>query len=138
MRLFGSVHSAHSDTQQGKVVHVGRIHDVILFYTKTEATHREEIYQPYNDTYIDKFYRHIDEDGRIYQLGDLSLARVALRKEIHSTNFRSNSILALFTRKHMQALYDQGRIVQTSSGSVPRYKRYLDEMPGVPLARCLG
>lgn len=64
--------SAHSDTKQGKVVHVGRIHDVILFYTKTEATQREEIYQPYNDTYIDKFYRHIDEDGRRYQLGDLS------------------------------------------------------------------
>jgi site-specific DNA-methyltransferase (adenine-specific)/adenine-specific DNA-methyltransferase len=32
----------------------------------------------------------------------------------------------------MQKLYEQGRIVQPSEGSVPRYKRYLDEMPGVP------
>src|SRR3954470_12497322 len=28
--------SAHSDTKQGNVIHMGRVHDVILFYTKTE------------------------------------------------------------------------------------------------------
>ncbi len=33
----------------------------------------------------------------------------------------------------MQRLYDEGRIVQPSDGAVPRYKRYLDEMPGVPV-----
>jgi hypothetical protein len=33
----------------------------------------------------------------------------------------------------MQELYAQGRIVQTKPGSVPAYKRYLDEMPGTPL-----
>ena len=30
-------------------------------------------------------------------------------------------------------LIDAGRIVQTGPGRVPAYKRYLDEMPGVPL-----
>ena len=30
-------------------------------------------------------------------------------------------------------MIDAGRIVQTRPGTVPRYKRYLDEMPGVPL-----
>jgi site-specific DNA-methyltransferase (adenine-specific) len=33
----------------------------------------------------------------------------------------------------MQELYEQGRIIQTKPGNVPAYKRYLDEMPGVPL-----
>ena len=33
----------------------------------------------------------------------------------------------------MQQLIDEGRVVQTTPGRVPRYKRYLDEMPGVPL-----
>ena len=33
----------------------------------------------------------------------------------------------------MQELIAEGRIVQTGHGTVPRYKRYLDEMPGVPL-----
>jgi len=33
----------------------------------------------------------------------------------------------------MEELYRQGRIVQTKPGAVPAQKRYLDEMPGVPL-----
>jgi DNA methylase/restriction endonuclease len=33
----------------------------------------------------------------------------------------------------MDELLRQGRIVQTRPGAVPQYKRYLDEMPGVPL-----
>ncbi len=33
----------------------------------------------------------------------------------------------------MQELYEQGKIIQTKSGTVPQQKRYLDEMPGVPL-----
>src|SRR3989440_3899109 len=64
--------SAHSDTRQGKVLHMGRIHDVILFYTKSEKTQRKELYQPYSDTYTSKFYRHADPDGRRYQLDNIS------------------------------------------------------------------
>jgi hypothetical protein len=33
----------------------------------------------------------------------------------------------------MEELYKQGRIIQTKPGTVPQYKRYLDEMPGVPI-----
>ena len=33
----------------------------------------------------------------------------------------------------MKQLYAEGRIVQTRPGTVPRQKRYADEMPGVPL-----
>ena len=33
----------------------------------------------------------------------------------------------------MQGLIDAGRIIQRKPGNVPRYKRYLDEMPGVVL-----
>ncbi len=44
--------SAHSDTRQGNVVHMGRVHDVILFYTKSDAAKRNELYQPYTEDYI--------------------------------------------------------------------------------------
>ena len=33
----------------------------------------------------------------------------------------------------MQELVNAGRVIQTRPGGVPSYKRYLDEMPGVPL-----
>lgn len=35
--------------------------------------------------------------------------------------------------RKMQELIKQGRIIQTRPGAVPRYKRYLDEMPGVAI-----
>jgi adenine specific DNA methylase Mod len=44
--------SAHSDTVQGNVIHMGRVHDVILFYTKMDVAKRNEIYQPYDESYI--------------------------------------------------------------------------------------
>ena len=38
-----------------------------------------------------------------------------------------------WTKERMQKAYDDGLIVQVKPGSVPRLKRYLDEMMGVPV-----
>jgi hypothetical protein len=38
-----------------------------------------------------------------------------------------------YSKEKMMELYRQGRIVQTRPGAIPAYKRYLDEMPGVPV-----
>ncbi len=38
-----------------------------------------------------------------------------------------------YSHENMKRLHAQGRIVQSSPGAVPAYKRYLDEIPGVPL-----
>ncbi len=38
-----------------------------------------------------------------------------------------------YSREKMDELIRGGRVVQTNPGSVPAYKRYLDEMPGVPI-----
>ena len=37
-----------------------------------------------------------------------------------------------WTQERMQRSYESGQVVQTGPGSPVRYKRYLDEMPGVP------
>lgn len=37
-----------------------------------------------------------------------------------------------YSKERMSALIEEGRIIQTKPGGVPQYKRYLDEMPGVP------
>ena len=39
--------SAHSGGSQGNVIHMGRTHDVILFYIKSNSALRNEIYMPY-------------------------------------------------------------------------------------------
>src|SRR5262249_40070930 len=38
-----------------------------------------------------------------------------------------------FKREKMEELIRRGRVVQTSPGAVPQYKRYLDEMPRMPV-----
>ena len=38
-----------------------------------------------------------------------------------------------YTKEKMEQLIKEGRVVQTKPGVVPAYKRYLDEMQGVPL-----
>ncbi len=124
--------SAHSDTAQGRVLHMGRLHDVILFYTKTSRATRNEVYQPYTQEYIEKFYRHKDPDGRLYQLDNITGPGGAAKGN-PEYEFLGVTRYWRYSRERMQALYDQGKIVQTSPGSVPRYKRYLDEMPGIPL-----
>jgi DNA methylase/Restriction endonuclease len=38
-----------------------------------------------------------------------------------------------YSKEKMDELIRQGRIIQTRPGAVPQYKRYLDEMPGMPV-----
>jgi DNA modification methylase len=124
--------SAHSDTKQGNVIHMGRIHDVIFLYTKTEYAKRTEIYQPYREEYTKAFYRHIDQDGRRYRLDNLSGPGGAAKGN-PQYEFLGVTRYWRYTKEKMQQLYEQGRIIQTKPGTVPAYKRFLDEMPGVPL-----
>ena len=124
--------SAHSDTVQGIVLHMGRVHDVILFYTKTDRATRNEIYQPYSQEYVDSFYRYKDSDGRRYRLGDITGPGGAAKGN-PQYEFLGVTRYWRYSKERMQELYEQGRIIQTKPGAVPAYKRYLDEMPGTPL-----
>jgi adenine specific DNA methylase Mod len=63
--------SAHSDTKQGSR-HFGRVSDLILFYSKSLNRTWNQLYEPYNDEYINRDYRRMDADGRRYRISDLS------------------------------------------------------------------
>lgn len=49
--------SAHNDTRQGRRQH-GRIHDVLLFYTKTDSWTWNTLYTDYDTSYVSKVYRY--------------------------------------------------------------------------------
>ncbi|MEW6233962.1 MAG: DNA methyltransferase [Candidatus Omnitrophota bacterium] len=124
--------SAHSDAKQGRKQH-GRIHDKIFFYTKSEEWLWNQIYTPYKKEYIDSFYRHIEpETGRRYRLGDLT-GPGGKRKGNPKYEFLGITKYWRYSQKNMGKLLQEGRIVQSHPGAVPAYKRYLDEMPGIPL-----
>lgn len=124
--------SAHSDGRQGRRQH-GRIHDVILYYTKSANWTWNLIYTPYDQEYVERFYRHIESDtGRRYQLGDLT-GRGGAAKGNPEYEVMGVTRFWAFSKERMQEMIDAGLVVQTRPGAVPRQKRYLDEMPGVPL-----
>ena len=124
--------SAHSDTKQGRQQH-GRIHDVLLFYTKTDDWNWNPVYTEYDREYVANFYRFVEpETGRKYRKDNLAGPGGAAKG---NPQYEVMGVTRYwrYSRERMQELIRQGRVVQTKPGTVPAYKRYLDEMPGVPL-----
>ncbi|OYY33910.1 MAG: site-specific DNA-methyltransferase [Rhodospirillales bacterium 24-66-33] len=153
--------SAHSDAKQGRKLH-GHIHDVILFYTKSDQWTWNDIYTPYDEAYVNRDYRLIDEAGRRYRRGDLTAAKPGgdveyawrVKKPIGARERWTADIdeeylkpkpdweykavrpykrrFWAYSKENMKQFAKEGRLRHTFDG-MPEYKRYLDEMPGVPL-----
>ena len=129
--------SAHSDAKQGRTQH-GRIHDVILFYTKTDTWAWNHVFTPYDASYTDAFYKHVEPNTkRLYCLDNLTGPGGAAKGN-PSYDVMGVTRFWRYSREKMAELIAQGRVVQPRPGAVPRYKRYLDEMPGVPLQDLWG
>jgi DNA modification methylase len=125
--------SAHSDTKQG-MNQPGRIHDILLFYTKSDEWAWNSLFVPYDAAYIETHYRFVEEGtGRRYRKGDLTA-----NKPGGDTSYEWKGVRPYkgrywaYSKDKMKEFEAQGRLVYTRSG-MPEYKRYLDEMPGVPL-----
>lgn len=152
--------SAHSDAKQGRRQH-GRIHDVLLFYTKSDEWTWNQLYTEYDQSYVEAFYKHIEKGtGRRYRMGDLTAAKPGgdtkyewrIKRpqggdwtadldeewkapkegcEYKGVVPYSKRIWA-YSKANMVEMARNGRIVYAKTG-MPNYKRYLDEMPGVAL-----
>jgi len=124
--------TAHSDTKQGRKQH-GRVHDVIFFYTKGDTWTWNTLYHDYDPEYVQKFYKYVEPaTNRRYGLFDITGPGGAAKgnpkyKLLGVTRFWR------YSPEKAEEMVRMGRIVQVKPGAVPREKRYLDEMPGVPL-----
>ena len=123
--------SAHSDTGQG-AQHYGRVSDTILFYAKSSETTWVQQYLPYDPKYIAENYKRTDPDGRVYRIDNIQGPGGAAKGNPFY-EFLGVKRYWRYSRERMEELYKRGRIIQTRPGAVPQYKRYLDEMPGVPV-----
>jgi len=125
-------HNVHNNTRHG-TKSFGRIHDVILFYTKSNNYTWNPIYQPYSEEYVKKTYRHVEpETGRKYALGDLS-GPGGRSKGNPRYKFMGLTRYWRYCEKSMMRLKRENKIYQGKPGNVPLLKRYLDEMPGIML-----
>lgn len=152
---------AHSDAKQGRR-NFGHIHDTLLFYTKSERYTWNTVFAAYDGEYIGRDYRLVDENGRHFRRDNLTAARpggdtsytwrVKKRAEVKErwTADIDNEYLRprrgweykgvqpyrgrywAYSQANMRGFALEGRLRHTFDG-MPEYKRYLDEMPGVPL-----
>ena len=125
--------SAHSG--EGNVQRFGTIHDIILFYTKSDNYTFNRIYIPYDKDYLTQFYRHVDWNGRRYRLSDLTAAGVRHGESGKSWQGIDPSKYGrhwAFPVSKLEEFEKMGRIqFPKKIGGVPAYKRYLDEMHGI-------
>ena len=126
--------SAHNDAKQGRM-QPGNIRDVIFLYVKSRNWLWNWQFTPYSREYIERNYRHHDDEtGRIYRLDNLTAAKPGgdVSYEFMGTKPYKGRYWA-YSRDNMQKYLEEGRLYFPKNGGTPAYKRYLDEMPGVPL-----
>lgn len=125
--------TAHSDSKQG-ATHYGRVHDILLFYTKGPKATFNTQWVPYEQSYIESHYRHVEPGtGRRYRKDNITG-----NKPGGDTSYEWRGVYPykgrywIYSKARMEGLEAEGRLIYTRSG-MPEYKRYLDEMPGVAL-----
>lgn len=108
----------------------GRNTDNILFYTKTDDYVFNQGFSEYTQEYIDGFFKFYDQDGRRYRLISM-IGPGGAAKGNPYYEVMGVSRFWRYSEKRMQTLIDAGQVVQTSPGTVPQRKLYLDEGKGV-------
>jgi len=122
--------NSHNDAGQ-----FGRIHDVLLFYAKSESHTWNVVFSKYSPEQLKRYKK--DEKGRLCTGQDLT----ASRPDSDSGKFQWRGTTPPPTRgwgytvEQLEKWWSEGRILTKKDGT-PRMdglKVYLDEMPGKPL-----
>ncbi|MGH8469218.1 MAG: DNA methyltransferase [Gammaproteobacteria bacterium] len=123
---------AHSDTGQG-AAHLGRLHDTVYLYKNSEKSQLYMQYEPYAEDYLASAYKHVEaETGRRYRIDNTS-GPGGTSKGNPFYEFHGVKKYWRYSWETINRLYAEGRLIQTKEGGDWGYKRYLDEMPGVPI-----
>lgn len=129
----------------------GPVHDTILFYTASDKYIWNRVFQDYEATYLDKFYRFNDERGR-YRLVTLTGAGTrtgdsgkpwrgidpttsgrhwAVPTRALEAAYPNRNLSELATQEKLDLLDQAELIYWPPRGIVPQQKRYSDENSGV-------
>lgn len=136
--------SARSDSHRWN-----HIHDVIFFYSKSDDYTWNTQFTDYDESYTDGFYKEMDDDGSMYMSDNLTGAGTrggysgkpwrgidptskgrhwALPKQF----LDSVGITGGTVQERLDELNEMGRVLwPEKEDGMPRYKRYLDDMPGL-------
>ncbi len=122
-----------TSSSKAQSMQFSNVHDTIFLYSKSTNITFNKQYTPYDDSYINNFYRYTDDEGRRYRISDFS------QNGSGQGRYFGDQYIEPKPGKHW--IWGQDRINQgmkdnkiiISKNGVPGLKRYLDEMPGNPL-----
>ena len=139
----------------GRAKKWGPIHDTLLFYTMSNKYTWNRVFEDYDQSYLDKFYRFNDEHGQ-YRL--VTLDGPGVRTGSSGTPWRDvdpgakgrhwevppdralpewfehpAGYSAMTVQERLDVLDEQGMIYWPPRGSVPQHKRYLEVSEGNPI-----
>ena len=122
-------YGAHNDVGQGSK-HYGRVHDTLLFYSKSLDRRWQQQFMPLDSSYIASTYRLEDERGRYTTTpmtgpGGAEKGNPVFDWNGHTRAWRYN-------RDTIQRLHDEGKLHYSRTGYA-RQKLYLSESKGVPV-----
>lgn len=154
--------TAHSDGKQGRKSH-GHIHDLLFFYTKADTWTWNPLYTPYDDSYIKSHYSLVDKStNRRFRADNLTAAKPGgdtayewrvKRRENDKTGWQADLTedyrnpvpgwvyagikpykgrFWAYSKENMADFETKALLYYTESG-MPNFKRFLEDMPGVPL-----
>ncbi len=151
--------SAHNDAKQGSK-QFGRIHDVILFYSKSDTWRWNTLFVPYNDSYVGSEYRHEDIDGKKYKETDVTAAKpggdTSYEWPVKRRNQKGERWIAdlaeeykvpidgweykmvkpyegrywAYSKQNMREFASQGKLIHRQTG-MPRLVQLADDMQGI-------
>ncbi len=123
--------SSHNDAKRK----YGNVSDIILYYTKSDNFTFNVQYVTYNQDYLDKFYRHVDENGRRYRISDLRSPNPRPNLTYDYKGYKPHPNGWAVSIEKMRELDAQGRLhyPKKKDGRI-QLKRFLDEMQGTPVS----
>ena len=140
--------SSHNSAQRW-----GPVHDTILTYAKDDNFTWNVVFESYDESYIDRFYRFEDENGR-FRIGDLTGAGIRHGESgqawrgvdptaagrhwaVPTSTIVRSGLNGEFESRSVQGKLDKldelGLIYWPPAGKVPQFKRYLDVDRGVAI-----
>ncbi len=115
--------TAHSDSE-----YYGNNYDTIFFYTMSQESTFNTVYQDYDEEYLARFTQ-TDADGRKWDSGNLTAK--GLSGGGYDYEYKGCRSLWRMPLTTMERLDAEGRLHFTKNGGI-RSKVYLDELPGMP------
>ena len=125
-------HTVKGNIGQGSK-YMGANTDTVFVYARSPAYIFNNVFVPYSDEYINSFFKFTEpETGRRYRLTSM-IGPGGAAKGNPSYEILGVTRHWRYSEATMKELTDRGLIVQTSPGTVPQKKQYLDEGSGVSI-----